>query len=723
MTTSDTPTSAPDITERMLAAIKGLKDNFDKHYAEIESRVKKSIEGPVKTFTIDDDIPIVLQLSVWDAKLGPVTAMLVGETKFIGTIPVAEQDNSTRMMDVLVPGETCDLSKGNVSRLMIKFAITDPGLRGGEAWLLVVVYYDTAVSIPKIIIDDMLKEMARCWRDDAALSVEAMGIRDHFSVATSRWKEYLMELRRSIWSLVARARDIEPAKPGVVFDVPDVANVVKEPLTPAIPSVDDVTKEPDGDEGTTPAVDPLDVITNAPALEPVKIMMKPSRPEDEPVTPGLKKPAIVPPKILLQPVESQVVDVLGKLQRSGFTVKVDKGTREATACRLVELDPGKPGLVALILSFHARFLPFPALHVIDGKFYAGDERVLIEPYRPAIKDIVAKHVPGSEELVYRKKAIGRVYKERPLKPILVPLVLVRDSIRDGTTKIPFCWIEPDTSTGIHGHFVLAAGEIDHLDKFLMNALRVLGGKAVMAEATHVDEVVKDITATSKTGRALAFLTTVVGIIGLLGIMRVLPVDATILLQQYWYVQAVIAVALVGGIASTYNKLAKRVERRVSSRVSEVAPRTPLLVKPTWDDLIDAARRVGKVDFPAFRLAFCQDLDATAIDEAVDVVFKQDTATARPGAKKVADTFTDLESSVPATDPKVKPANSEASAASPVTLRVREMGKRRRPVQDDDILADTGDEVDTVETPTTPPIDPDEGAADKIDPLEALSHRD
>jgi len=60
ITASGTIPLATDATERVLAAVKGLKDNFDKHYAQIESEVKKSVKGPVKAFTIDDDIPVVL---------------------------------------------------------------------------------------------------------------------------------------------------------------------------------------------------------------------------------------------------------------------------------------------------------------------------------------------------------------------------------------------------------------------------------------------------------------------------------------------------------------------------------------------------------------------------------------------------------------------------------------------------------------------------------------
>ncbi|HME55229.1 MAG TPA: hypothetical protein VKM55_23680, partial [Candidatus Lokiarchaeia archaeon] len=52
------PTVDNDATERVLAAVKGLKENYEQHYAEIESRVKKSVEGPIKTFTMDDGMPI-----------------------------------------------------------------------------------------------------------------------------------------------------------------------------------------------------------------------------------------------------------------------------------------------------------------------------------------------------------------------------------------------------------------------------------------------------------------------------------------------------------------------------------------------------------------------------------------------------------------------------------------------------------------------------------------
>jgi hypothetical protein len=54
-----------DATECVLAAVKELKENYEQHYAQIQSRVKQSLEGPVKTFTMDDGIPIVMQLSVW----------------------------------------------------------------------------------------------------------------------------------------------------------------------------------------------------------------------------------------------------------------------------------------------------------------------------------------------------------------------------------------------------------------------------------------------------------------------------------------------------------------------------------------------------------------------------------------------------------------------------------------------------------------------------------
>src|SRR5271157_1880541 len=166
--------TSSDSTERVLAEVKGLKDNFEQHYAAIESRVKKSIEGPVKTFTMDDGMPIVMQLSVWDTKLGPATAMLVGDADLMVFIPGDELDASTRMMDVLATGDTCDMSK-DMGRLMVKFSIADTAVRGGETWLLVAVYLDLAMDVPRSTIRELLAQTAACWHDDASLAFEALG--------------------------------------------------------------------------------------------------------------------------------------------------------------------------------------------------------------------------------------------------------------------------------------------------------------------------------------------------------------------------------------------------------------------------------------------------------------------------------------------------------------------------------------------------------------------
>ncbi len=113
---------------------------------------------------------------------------------------------------------------------------------------------------------------------------------------------------------------------------------------------------------------------------------------------------------------------------------------------------------------------------------------------------------GVEDIVYRGKSIGKVYKGRPLKPIIVPLVLVRSAIKGTGTDVPFKWVEPAPQDGIeHGHFVVAAPDIDRAETFIMNSVRVLGPRLVVGEAQHVESHVFKIWI--KKGRMLNYLDT------------------------------------------------------------------------------------------------------------------------------------------------------------------------------------------------------------------------
>lgn len=762
-----TPEQAPveiaDSTERVLATVKGLKEDYERHYAEIESRVKKSLEGPVKTFTMDDGIPIVMQLSVWDTKLGPVNAMMVGDADLMVSIPADEIDASTRMMDVLAAGDTCDLSK-DLGRLMVKFGIADPAIRGGEAWLLVAGYLDLTMDVPRATIRELLAQTAACWHDDASLATEAMAIRDQFDIARSRWLMYLTELRRSIWSIVQKSREVIPARPIPDIDIPAIADALSipepasddtteasepeqdaepedkeddgEPRPPNVPNRGklgtaiknvmtkkrdgtkkhvDVVVEPDAepDEASSKSMtsETSDVEPDAiePADEPVPIRLLPARAatarDDDRVTPA--QPAKIAGKT--KAIEPAIIDVLGKLQRSGCSVKVDKDSQDATAFRLVELEPGKGGLIGLAYSFHAGFLAFPILHVIDGTCYAGDDRATIEPCRPQANAILHDHLPSSEEVVYRGKLFGRVHHDRALKPIVVPIMLVRQAIKDADGDMPFCWIEP-SGNGVHGYFVVVAGEIDAFDTFIMNALRVLGPRMADAEAEHVATVTRDIKQANITGRGAFALVVAASITGILAGLHVLPLDMTISLLQYWYVVAIIAIGGIIGMGYVYHGLDTKVGLAMTKRANAVAQRTPFLVKPGWEDIVPAARRIGKALFPHFNAAFCQDLDTAAIDEATEVVFRQETSPSKPVKTKVFTEMNDI-----ATKTKVARNDdviTQAATSSRPGLKITDARTIRRKPRDDDILNDEPDTDDGIE-----PTDP--GTSVRIDPLEAL----
>jgi hypothetical protein len=411
-----------------------------------------------------------------------------------------------------------------------------------------------------------------------------------------------------------------------------------------------------------------------------------------------------------------LVEVLGKLQRSGYSLKVDKDTGEATACKLVELDPGKGGLLALFLSFHAKFIPHAVLHEVDGRFFAGDERVATSAHRPSMRVAVASHLHGAEDIVYRGKSVGKVYKGRPLKPVIVPLVLVRSAIKGTGADVPFKWVEPNPADGVeHGHFVVAAPEIDRVEAFVMNSVRVLGPRMVASEAQHVEATEADLKRSGRTGWAAAAAIAALGAVGLLASAHLLPVDATVAVLQYWYVLAGAIVLALVAAGNLYQKLDQRVSRAVDARLQEVTSRTPLLVKPGWEVLIDAARRIGKADFGEFKAAFCQELDPLAVDETVEVVWQQDASRQAPAPKE----------SVGALDALAKAAKKPKAATAPATtcaggLKVTESAgtaKHKKRV-DDDILAEA-DEGDQDDEPA-----PDGDAPEDLafDPLAALKGR-
>nr|MDO8083869.1 hypothetical protein [Candidatus Sigynarchaeum springense] len=146
------------------------------------------------------------------------------------------------------------------------------------------------------------------------------------------------------------------------------------------------------------------------------------------------------------------------------------------------------------------------------------------------------------------------------------------------------------------------------------------------------------------------------------------------------------------------------------------------MKPQWEILIDAARRVGKADFGEFKAAFCQELDPLAVDEAVEVVWQQDAPTVAPEPKAAVAALGELAKA--AAKPKARPAAADPGAAAieapkPYTgpgtvLRVTESGvPGRKKRADDDILNETDD--GETESPATEPT----GAAVEIDWSAAL----
>lgn len=311
-------------------------------------------------------------------------------------------------------------------------------------------------------------------------------------------------------------------------------------------------------------------------------------------------------------------------------------------------------------------------------------------------------------MLYRGKLFGRVHRDRPLKPIVIPIVLVQHAIKGADGDMPFHWIEP-SGNGVHGYFIVVANEIDTLDAFIMNSLRVLGPRMTDAETAHVTSMLRDIKQANITGRGIAVLVIGAAIAGILASAQVLPLATTIAIFQYWYVVAIVIIGGLSAMGYVYRGLDKRVARVMGARAAAVTGRTPFLVVPGWEDIVPGARRIGKALFPRFKAAFCQDLDGAAIDEATEVVFRQDNAAGKTVSTKAFSELHEL-----AAKTKVEPGTSAlAKADNPeprehLSIRDSRVPQQRR--RDDDILDDLdGDEIGT-------------GASAEIDPLEVLGDK-
>src|SRR5271157_5865007 len=146
------PSQGTDLTNHVLAAIEQLKNNYEPNYVDIESGLKRNKEKPVRIFKMGDGIPIVLQLSAWDLKLGPITAMLVGDAELLSSISDDELASNTRMIDVITTGNPCDLSKDSTGRFLVKLSFTNPASQDGEEWLLLTAYYKLTLDGPRAAI-------------------------------------------------------------------------------------------------------------------------------------------------------------------------------------------------------------------------------------------------------------------------------------------------------------------------------------------------------------------------------------------------------------------------------------------------------------------------------------------------------------------------------------------------------------------------------------------
>ena len=618
-----------DTADRLANRTKDLAQNFANHYNQIQQSVKESIEGPVKRFYIRDENQLVLQLSFWDVKQGPTHVMTAGNETIAKKILHGEYNDTNRLMDLLEDGETCDLSKNAMARILLKLHIPHLNIRGDAGAFLIAVYYPEDVNIPKKEIEELLKEMSSILAGMPDLVEEAMQMQLVFNAATSRWKDVLLRLRDSIWNLVkkAPAYSKDDKKPAISSEKEENIKKIENS------KVKDGKKKGKNHKNADTIDEKPDKIDES-FME--TVLEQVHNKEHEPEFKGQEKTSN---KIPSTPIgkndekptnpEPRVAEFLAKLEMLGFQIKLDKENETGTALRLIQR--GKKdigGKIALILSFRTKILDHSRIDVLGDKFYEQEADIDIQPYRPPVRDVLDCHLADAREILVGGDLIGYSRDGLILRPVVLPIIPVHGSIFDEEKLVPYTWIPPkpvnDDNTGEKtikwGFYLFSRNALEGLESFLMDVLRATGTKMVKNEVLHVQDAIKQGARIDTLTRISIPGVIIPAILVLLACARLFPLGVNLMFLQYSFIPLTIAGLIIGYWQYSSHQLKQNVGEILHQKQSAYSKAVPLLLKITNDDIIPVAKRLGKERFSRFKHDFCTYLDATVVEETASMVF-------------------------------------------------------------------------------------------------------
>ncbi|MHA1891369.1 MAG: hypothetical protein ACTSYS_10305, partial [Promethearchaeota archaeon] len=182
---------------------------YDDLFKKQEEKVRKNRgvmhgSGIPLSHVMNDDNPLIVQLSYWDPRLGPVPVVLVGNDAGLKLIDEKSMRDAASWMDNIGENEPCEVVKNGLSRLFIKFHVNFNETRGKQALFSITFHYPNKVQASKMEFLEFLTSLSKEFLEQEALAsciankdLDLLSLED-----LETWNNFLIELRKSSWKII-----------------------------------------------------------------------------------------------------------------------------------------------------------------------------------------------------------------------------------------------------------------------------------------------------------------------------------------------------------------------------------------------------------------------------------------------------------------------------------------------------------------------------------------
>ncbi|MBD3187989.1 hypothetical protein GF325_14225 [Candidatus Bathyarchaeota archaeon] len=326
---------------------------------------------------------------------------------------------------------------------------------------------------------------------------------------------------------------------------------------------------------------------------------------------------VIPPRS--NPMPGWVKTQALALKERGYTIDFNEKQHGCLAMKLLSTGTGKPGLISLLFTFRTDQCLNGQLKVIEGMLLAAGKPAIPGIHTPLKETLFKNILPGVENISLHGTRVGRIYEGNLLKAILIPLVFCKKPVVvDGEQRL-FFWNPPVVNEQgkfkQRGFYLIHEGSFKFFETFMMKVMGAAGESLLSMEREFYHEVNKRAARNERISKYLSGSLLALGILTILALLRVLPVHATYLLFEYFYILAGAQVGLIPAILFLASHSKKEVIRAFNIHASKVVPELPMHHSLDYDTLLSIVKVLGNSELPYFLETYCQEEEREGLQEA------------------------------------------------------------------------------------------------------------